>query len=655
MMRKMKCSWGLFRGGSSKGEKTAGENARMLPKTAQEERNKQEAKKRGKLKNVTRKLLKTMASGKRATEKKPENENLAGSLLKLATGRKEVEGKKSAEETICGFIEQGKFFQACKHIYNLEHSGSDGVGKSETLYTLLAEQMWSIVGKAFSGSDRMLLEPLQSVGESLKWEKQKEEEWFGSGQAMEPLSTWSPRFWKKDLEEKLIKYMTAQIPPFGSTSNTDETALKQHLSQLELMFLPSLECKTGLFEEAGLLVTYTRCSHACLSSHLSTLTDNNHVSFNQCLLVYEWCLKMYKSGNGTLLGPSQTSCHHLSLDAQCLRWIILKTEEKLLAVTQKEVGEALKEAFDIEKTPCANAAVIQVLTEKTEAAQRISEGLRERVGAVCLDECLSFLESYENEVRCFLQLDGYPGIRDSLRILENFCILRAAWHKLTYTCSASTDQDVKVKGCLDRMGEKITEHLLQTITSEVKTTLKDHFKKFDSGLGYILESLRQNFLAFEKKNTDTYEALVEAVSIIIITEYVQALLTISRKPSSGQRRRIVSKIEDDHRMLQSIFKECLGPKASSLKDPIKAIIGLIQTSDAEGMKIALLPILREFPDLRKEHLSVVLDLKDSLSREDRAALLNTFHDNCGETGTNLLFGDIEVKPRTCGLCGCFCC
>lgn len=159
---------------------------------------------------------------------------------------------------------------------------------------LLAERMWTVVGEALSGSGRMFLEPLQSVGESLKWQKQKEAEWLGSSQEMESVSTWSPNFWKKDLEEKLIQYMTAQIPQFGSSSNTDKTALHQHLSQLETTFLPSLEHRSDVFKEAGLLVTYARCCHASLSSHLSTLTDSNHFSFSQCLSVYEWGLKMYK-------------------------------------------------------------------------------------------------------------------------------------------------------------------------------------------------------------------------------------------------------------------------------------------------------------------------------------------------------------------------
>lgn len=199
-----------------------------------------------------------------------------------------------AEETICGFIEQGKFFEACDHIYDLEHSGNDGVGKSESLYTLLAEQMWTVVGEALSGSGGMFLEPLQSVGESLRWEKQKEAEWLGSSQETDSVSTWSPNFWRKDLEEKLIQYMTAQIPPFGSSSNTDETALKQHLNHLETAFLPSLEHRSGVFKEAGLFATYARCCHASLSSHLSALTGSNHFSFRQCLLVYEWGLKMYR-------------------------------------------------------------------------------------------------------------------------------------------------------------------------------------------------------------------------------------------------------------------------------------------------------------------------------------------------------------------------
>nr|XP_047925821.1 uncharacterized protein LOC106047013 isoform X1 [Anser cygnoides] len=655
-MRKMMYSWGTFTG-RDKWEKGAGENARMLPKAGHEERKKQETKRKRKLKTVAGKLLKAVASGKETAAKKAESENVAGNLLKMGTNRKEAEGETPAEETVCEFIEQGKFFQACNCISDLEHSGSDAVGKSESLYTLLAERMWAVVGEALCGSDRMLLEPLQSVGESLKWEKQKEEEWLGRDQEMESVSTWHPNFWKKDLEEKLMQYMAAQIPHFVPTCNTNKAALIQHLSQLEATFLPNLEHKSGFFKEAGLLVTYAQCCHASLSSHLSTLTDNKHCTFSQCLLVYEWCLNMYKSSSGTCLRPRQTSQHSLALDVQSLVWIILKTEEKLLAVTRKEVGKALEEAFDIGKTPCADAAVIQIFKEKTEAAQHISESLSEKVEAVCLEECLSFLQSYENEVRNFLQIDGCPGICSSLRILENCCILRTAWCKLTYICSASTGQDAKVKGFLYRMEDEITEHFLQTVTSKVKETLKDHFKKCDSGFNHILESLKQSFLAFGKKKTDIYEALVKSVNVIIITEYVQALLTTSRKPSSVQRKRIVSKIEEDHRTLQTVFKECLGPAAGAVKDPIKAILELIQTSDAEGMKIALLPILKEFPDLREEHLSAVLDLKDSLSRKDRAALLKAFHDNCGETETEttLLFADIEVKPRKYGLCGCFCC
>ncbi|XP_062432861.1 uncharacterized protein LOC134141021 isoform X3 [Rhea pennata] len=621
VMKKMKCFWGLFRGGSSKGEKATGEGVRMLPKTTWKERNELEARKRGRLKNETDNLLKIMTTKKKAAKKKPENENLVGNLVKTTTCRKEVEVK-SAEE-ICGFIEHGKFCQASERIYDLEHSGSDSVGKSESLYTQLAEEMWSTVGKAFSGGERISLEPLQSVGKLLKWEKKLREE-FGSSQGMEPVSTWIPRFWKKDLEEKLTEYMTAQIPYFDSTSNTDETALKQHLKQLEMTFLPSLECRSDFFEEAGLPDMYAWCFHACLSSHISTLTDNNHVSFSRCLLVYEWFLEMYKralfsvrSGKWTLLGLRQTPHHLLSLDAQCLMGIILKTEEKLLAVTQKEVREALKKVFDSGESPCASAAVIQVIGEKTEAAERVGKSLRERVEAVCLEEYLSFLR-------------------------------RDTWNKLTYICSASTDQDVKVKGFLDQMEDKIVEHLRQTITSEVKGILKNHFKNHDSSLSYTLELLRQSFLTFKEKNTGKYKDLVKAVKVVIITEYVQALLTTSRKPSSRQRRRIVSKIEEDYRILQTIFEECLGPEGGSLQDPIKAILELIQTSDAEGMKIALLPILRDFPDLRQEHLNIILDLKDSLSRRDRAALLKIFHDNCEE------IGDIEVKSRTYGLCDCFC-
>ncbi|XP_012984600.2 uncharacterized protein [Melopsittacus undulatus] len=656
-MRKTKYFWGAFAGRGSKWEKVAGENARMLPRATHEEKKQQEAKRRQKLKTMAGKLLKVVASGKDEAEEKAGGVEMAGNLLKMATSRKGAEGGVPAEEAICGFIEQGKFLEACDHIYNLERSGNDEMGKSESLYKLLAERMWTVVGEALGGNGRMFLEPLQSVGEALKWEKQKEAEWLGSSQETGPVSTWSPNFWRKELEEQLIQYMTAQIPLLSFPANANETALNQHLSQLETSFLPSLEHGSGVFEEAGLLSTYTYCCHASLSSHLAMLTDSSHFSFSQCLLVYEWGLKIYKSDKETCLRPRQMPQHSLSFGVQCLLWIVLKTEEKLLAVAKKEVGKALKEAFDIGKPPCADAAVIQILTEKTEAAWHVSESLSEKVEAVCLQECLRFLESYENEVRNFLQLDGCPEICSGLWILENCCILRAVWCKLTYIYSASTGQNVKVNGFLDRMEDEITEHFLQAVASKVKGTLKEHFKKCDSSFHHILESLKQSFLVFGKKKTDTYEALVKSVNAIVIAEYVQALLTTSRKLSSVQRRRIVSKMEEDHRMLQGIFKECLGTAAGHLKDPIQAILELIQASDSEGMKIALLPILREFPDLRKEHLSAMLNIKVSLNRKDRAALLEAFHDNCRESKpeVNLLFADIEVKPGKYGLCACLCC
>nr|XP_026647016.1 exocyst complex component 3 isoform X3 [Zonotrichia albicollis] len=593
-MQKRKHSWAAFvGGGNKKGEKMTGENARILPKATHEERKKQEAKRKGKLKTVAGKLLKTVVGGKE-TVQKAGAEDVAGNLLKRPSSRKGEERGTPAEETICRFIEQGKFLEACDQIHNLEHSGDDGMGKSESLYVLLAERMWTVVGEALSGGDRMLLEPLQSVGESLKWEKQKEAERLGNSLETDSVSTWSPNFWKKDLEEKLMQYMTAQIPLLDSSTDTNETALKQHLSHLERTFVPSLEHRSDVFREAGLLVTYARCCHASLCSHLATLTDRNCFSFSQSLLIYEWIIKMYKRGSQACERPG----HSLSLGAQCLVWILWKTEEKLLATARKEVGKALKEAFDIGKPPWADAAVIEILTEKTEAARRVSESLGEKVEAECLEECLRFLESYEDEVRSFIQLDGCSQIYSSLRILESCCLLRAVWHKLTYICSVSTEQNVKVNGFLHRMEDDIMEHFLQTITTKVKGTLKDHFKKCDSGFDHVLESLKQSFLTFGKKKTDIYEALVKAVNAIIVTEYMQALLTTPRKTSAMQRRRIANKIEEDHRMMQTIFKECLGPAAGSLKDPIKAILELVQTSDPEGMKIALLPILKEFPDLR---------------------------------------------------------
>lgn len=87
-MHKRKHSWAaIVGGGNKKGEKMAGENARMLPKATHEERKKQEAKKKEKLKTLAGKLLKTAVGGKETVEKAGA-EDVAGNLLKRPSSRK---------------------------------------------------------------------------------------------------------------------------------------------------------------------------------------------------------------------------------------------------------------------------------------------------------------------------------------------------------------------------------------------------------------------------------------------------------------------------------------------------------------------------------------------------------------------------------------
>lgn len=51
----------------------------------------------------------------------------------------------------------------------------------------------------------------------------------------------------------------------------------------------------------------------------------------------------------------------------------------------------------------------------------------------------------------------------------------------------------------------VSLHVHPLSVSFPQETLKDHFKKCDSGFDHILESLKQSFLTFGKKKTDIYE------------------------------------------------------------------------------------------------------------------------------------------------------
>ncbi|XP_043371754.1 uncharacterized protein LOC119857420 isoform X3 [Dermochelys coriacea] len=551
-MRKMKRACCQFIGGRKLQGPSSGENASMLPKETQKEREKQKSKGRQRVKNMAVKLLKNLSSVKEETEEKPVD--------KESGGRQYL-----SDQAICELIDQAKFLEACNHIYDLEQSEHKSEIKIDLLYKKVAERMWSVVQEAISGSDSMFLEPLKSVGESLKWEKEKEKEWFDRVKDMESVSTWSPKYWNKDLEKLLMECMATQIPSFVSASNTDESALKDHLSQLETTIFPNLRCKRDVFKEAGLLTIYTKCCHACLSSQLSTLTDGD-MSFSKCLLIYEWGFNMYRSEK--LLMPRWTPRQMLLADAYVLKWNFSNVEEKLLTVIQKEVREALRQVITAGGKPYTDTTIIQVLTGRAQAVQHISDIIKDKVEAVCLGELLHFLHSYKHEVRSLLQLDTFSETDSNLQILENCCIFRAAWHKLTYIYHASADTDAKVKEFIDSTEEQSRELLLQAITSKVK-----------------------------------------------------------------------------------------GPRTASLDDPIEGILEFILLTDIEAMKIQLVILLHKFPDIRKEHLNIILDIKGTLSWTDRNAMLEVVYENYveAERGHNLFFEEIEIKAGKYGACGCCCC
>ncbi|KAM9148874.1 exocyst complex component 3-like isoform 1-T1 [Pangshura tecta] len=621
---------------------SSGENTSMLPKEVQKEKGEQKSKGTERMKHMARKLLKNLSSVKEEAEEKPVDKDSGGRQY-------------LSDKAICELIDQAKFLEACNHIYDLEQSEHKNEIKIDNLYKKVAERMWLVVQKEISGGDSMLLEPLKSVGASLKWKKEKEKEWFDSVKDMESVSTWSPKYWNKDLEKLLMECMATQIPSFVSASNTDESALKDHLSQLETTTFPNLRCKRDIFKEAGLLTTYTKCCNACLSSHLSTLTDGD-MSFSKCLLIYEWGFNMYRSEK--LLMPHWSPQPRPLADAYVLQWIFSNVEEKLLTVTQKEVREVLRQAITAGEKPCTDTTIIQVLTGRAQAVQHISDTIKDKVEAVCLEELLHFLHSYKHEGRNLLQLDSFSEPYSNLQILETCCIFRAAWHKLTYIYSASADTDAKVKEFIDSTEEQSRELLLQAITSKVKVALKDHFRKDHSDFDKFLDCLRSSFSRFEMKNTETYETLIQTVHHVIVTEYVQALLTASAKSSSAKRRKIANKIEVDHQAIRTLFKECFGHRTAPLDDPIEGILDFILLTDIEAMKIQLVLLLHKFPDIRKELLNIILDIKGSLNGTDRNAMLEVVYDNCVgvERGRHSFFEAIEIKTGKYGICGCcFCC
>ncbi|XP_069494447.1 uncharacterized protein [Ambystoma mexicanum] len=225
-------------------------------------------------------------------------------------------------------LDANMFLEACTHAHEQDKTNP---ACADSFYEDIARHMWKVLGDFFSGTLHTH-EPLRQVAESVKWEKNLQQEFLEKSFDADGGVQWTPKGWEAQLESCLKTAINLLIPSFSSRNRT----LSEHLSHIEIILDSKFWKNAPILQEVGLFIIYVKCFDRCIHEHLEALLAGCH-DYGECALLYIWVTKDFKrklmehsSVHEKVLGALDHSLHS--------RWS-LKAEEKFLECVMKYAGE----------------------------------------------------------------------------------------------------------------------------------------------------------------------------------------------------------------------------------------------------------------------------------------------------------------------------
>ncbi|XP_051900195.1 exocyst complex component 3 [Pristis pectinata] len=646
---------------------------------------------------------------------RPEKEALANpecrkrlSFLNRSKGKGEAvpeksgaEAEKAAEETvkaneplsvleILQLIQKRELAVADRQIIELEEEcervrrqtpeGDPGASKDSgrkakdvaLLYEALESELSRIVSQSLTDPQGAphLGQMVRTIEQEEKADKARE----GGSQGRRP----------RELRRKWREAVKASVRERLSRSQETENApIAQRLRSLKEQTVTDLisirkNVIPGYPKEYEAFNVYVRSYHEGVSSCLSEMVQRD-LDIQELYIFLEWCHCLYFR---EVLGHAELIAHiskqHLGpllpgdtvrrLEDSCVSMVkaqITKHMEKELCAEQKKWRQGTK-TFQSE---LANR-VIQILKEHIEKSTAITEDLGVRIVQCSLHSLADFLQSFQTSVQelygqfaenaacmeyvvpqTIAVVNCCPAFRDYVeRLIQKFSPEDKEWKR-------------KIMGALDKVERGGIRLLQEKLFSELKPNfaklLKKRWLQNPESFEGIVTTVREHFNQFHKMKTPPYQTLVNDVHLRVVTEYLRAL--VQRRftcTSSEVRAKLALRLSEESGRLQELFHG-LDSTMSWLDPAIDHLAEVIKLKEISSIQMEVGVLVSSYPDVRRGHISAVLDMRGDLSHSNQQLILESLQElDSQDGGTALprdraLFSEIDeaADVRCVGLGG----
>ncbi|XP_060684468.1 exocyst complex component 3-like protein 4 isoform X3 [Hemiscyllium ocellatum] len=419
--------------------------------------------------------------------------------------------------------------------------------------------------------------------------------------------------WKQQFTEIVKLFVQNQIPLFlknGAENDVDKYVTK--LQKIVLTNILSLSNKNEIFK------IFAQAYHACIFHHLNQVFQAD-LDIEDLFNVLSWVTHKYKSEE--FMGHPEIKDITLKasmldpfLEARC----VYSASEKLISTVQSEINVRLSRSLKMEDVTWSQlpAKIKQEMNHFIKKAEHISEAIALRIKSVCAAQLIDFLLSYPEHIKKSKDL----SCRERMEIVASCIHFRCFLTELSHN---DTDDFRKCLAVLRNVRTKECDELIEKIFYHVKT-------------------------------------FVARAQFVIIQEYLRVIINSSLRCTSNNRSQISRKIVRDSKQLQQIFAN-LQSSATCLNQPILDVAEIIHINDINALKTEVAALVCNYPDVRKEHINAILDIRGMMTRKERRSILRQANDmmkfNNDISSDNQLFQGISVSKFRWrkNHCCMFCC
>ncbi|XP_078517026.1 exocyst complex component 3-like protein 2 [Lissotriton helveticus] len=515
------------------------------------------------------------------------------------------------------------------------------------LYQALMEQLWGVVDESLT--IRRIYEPLEDVIRVIDQEEATDKKTLEARGGPTVTGT-RPREMKRRWAEAVKMSMTKRLCQCTEGKGVSISAQMDKLKKCAVEDLYAV--KNHLIcmypKEYEVFKVYLKSCHDGIASWLAEVVQRNLEDINDLYVVLDWNSNIY---NREVLGrpeiASLASLHQMGpllapetrmdLEDKCVSAVQAKVTSSVTKDLQAEEEKWQQETKLEEYYSSLSHKVISALRVHVDRAPTITSEFGARIADCCLNILTDFLKSFQKKVERFhecwiesnISKDNY--ISRTIAI-GNCCPPFREYVERLVQFDPEENEEVgkRAAAALDAVTNRCNRVLADLLFEDLKPYFQKLMRKKwlsnSDAFNSILSILTEYSNKLRRMSGQPYQMLVNEMHRKVLIEYIQPLMQVKMVCNSTKaRNKMAAKLQEEAQQLKHLFQQ-LDSTCSWLDVAVPHLAEIIVLEDTPSIQMEVGMLMTDFPDIRKRHVSAILDVRGTWNQAVRQEILTIVKD-----------------------------